>query len=104
MHEAEAALMAGRVNAIVVLRQDFARQLRQPDGAPIQVIVNGVDANTARLILGYVQGVWQNGCSGMRRDAGRSAQGAGADSSSASGSTANCAAATFWCPAWSRSS
>jgi ABC-2 type transport system permease protein len=57
--EAEAALMSGRVSAIVRLRSDFARQLREPGGAPIQVIVNGVDANTGRLILGYVQGVWQ---------------------------------------------
>jgi len=59
MREAEAALMAGRVSAIVHLRSDFARQLGAPDGAPVQVIVNGVDANTARLVEGYVQGVWQ---------------------------------------------
>jgi drug efflux transport system permease protein len=59
LHEAEAALMQRRVDAIVHLRSDFPRQLRQPGGAPVQVIVNGVDANTARLILGYVQGVWQ---------------------------------------------
>ena len=59
LREAEHALMNGRVSAIVHLRGDFAKQLRQPDGAPIQVIVNGVDANTSRLILGYVQGVWQ---------------------------------------------
>jgi len=57
--EAEAALMDQRVSAIVHLRADFARQLREPGGASIQVIVNGVDANTGRLILGYVQGVWQ---------------------------------------------
>jgi ABC-2 type transport system permease protein len=56
--DAEAAMMAGRVNAIVVLRQDFAQRLRGPDGAPIQLIVNGVDANTARIISGYVDGVW----------------------------------------------
>ena len=56
--EAEQAMLAGRVNAIVVLRQDFARQLRRNDGAPIQLIVNGVDANTARIISGYVQGAW----------------------------------------------
>ncbi len=59
LREAEEALLARRVLAIVHLRADFARQLRQRGGAPIQVIVNGVDANTARLILGYVQGVWQ---------------------------------------------
>jgi ABC-2 type transport system permease protein len=55
---AEQAMMAGRVHAIVVLRQDFAKQLRDPDGAPIQLIVNGVDANSARLVSGYVQGAW----------------------------------------------
>jgi len=56
--EAEQALLAGQANAIVVLRQDFARRLRQPGGAPIQLIENGVDANTARIVSGYVQGVW----------------------------------------------
>ena len=58
--EAEQAMMAGRVKAIVVLRRDFASALRQTDGAPIQFIVNGVDANTARIISGYVQGAWGN--------------------------------------------
>ena len=59
LHEAEAALMQRRVDAIVHLQSNFARRLREPGGAPVQVIVNGVDANTARLILGYVLGVWQ---------------------------------------------
>ena len=59
LHEAEEAMKNHRVSGIVHLRADFSRQLRQPDGATIQVIVNGVDANTGRLILGYVQGVWQ---------------------------------------------
>ena len=58
LHQAEAAMMAGHVKAIVVLRQDFARRLRQTDGAPIQLIVNGVDANTGRIISGYVEGAW----------------------------------------------
>jgi ABC-2 type transport system permease protein len=55
---AEQAMMAGNVLAIVVLRQNFAKKLRDPDGAPIQLIVNGVDANSARLVSGYVQGAW----------------------------------------------
>ena len=57
--QAEEALRAMRVNAIVHLQPDFSRRLRRPEGAPIQVIVNGTDANTARLVIGYVQGVWQ---------------------------------------------
>lgn len=56
--EAEQAMMAGRVQAILVLRQDFSRQLRENDGAPVQLIVNGVDANTGRIVSGYVQGAW----------------------------------------------
>ncbi len=57
---AEAALAAHRVEGIVHLRSDFARQLRRSDGAPVQVIVNGVDANTGRIIIGYVEGLWGN--------------------------------------------
>ena len=56
--EAEEALRDRRVSAIVHLQSDFSRRLRRPDGAPIQVIVNGTDANTARLVIGYAQGVW----------------------------------------------
>ena len=57
---AQDALVAGRVNAVVVLRSDFSRRLWSPNGAPIQVIVNGTDANTARIISGYLDGAWQN--------------------------------------------
>jgi ABC-2 type transport system permease protein len=58
--DAEQALREGEIRAIVRLRADFAEQLRRPDGAPIQLIVNGVDANTARLTQGYVEGAWGN--------------------------------------------
>jgi len=58
MPQATQALLEGRVDAIVRLRADFAQRLQRPDGAPIQLIVNGVNANTARLIEGYVQGAW----------------------------------------------
>ncbi|MBE0617396.1 MAG: ABC transporter permease [Proteobacteria bacterium] len=58
LREAEEALRARQVEGIVHLRADFSRQLREPDGAPIQVIVDGVDANNARMVLGYVEGLW----------------------------------------------
>jgi len=58
MPAAERALLAGRVSGIVRLRANFSRQQRQADGAAIQVVVNGVDANTARLVEGYVEGAW----------------------------------------------
>ena len=56
---AEAALRAGEADAFLVLRSDFSRQIRLPQGAPIQLIVNGTDANTARIVSGYVDGAWQ---------------------------------------------
>jgi ABC-2 type transport system permease protein len=58
MHEAIAALNSRRVDAIIHMKQNFSRRVRSPDGAAIQVIVNGIDANNARLVQGYVEGVW----------------------------------------------
>lgn len=60
MAEAERALREGKVNGIVRLPADFPRRLRQPGGTPIQVVVSGVDANTARIVMGYVEGAWGN--------------------------------------------
>jgi len=57
---AEAMLIRGEGDAVVVLRNDFARRIKLPGGAPIQVIVNGSDANTARIVSGYLQGAWGN--------------------------------------------
>ncbi|ADJ28255.1 ABC transporter permease [Nitrosococcus watsonii] len=57
---AEKALLAGEVRGMVVLRENFAKQIHQQAGAPIQVIVDGADANTGRQILGYVRRVWQD--------------------------------------------
>jgi ABC-2 type transport system permease protein len=60
MAEAEQSLLRGDVKGIVRLQADFSRRLRARDAAPIQVVVNGVDANTARLLMGYVEGAWGN--------------------------------------------
>jgi ABC-2 type transport system permease protein len=48
------------VDGIVWLRGDFSRRLLASGDAPVEVILNGVDANQARIIAGYVQGAWQN--------------------------------------------
>lgn len=58
--EAETALTRGEVAGIVNLRANFARELAGAGEAPIQVIVNGVDSNTAHILKGYIQGVWAN--------------------------------------------
>ena len=56
MRDAEAALMERRVDAIIRLRSDFSERLQSTGDAPVQLVLNGVDANTARIISGYVEG------------------------------------------------
>jgi len=56
---AQAALKAHSLDAVLVLPGDFAARLKGDWDAPIQLIVNGVDANTARLMEGYVRGTWE---------------------------------------------
>ncbi len=58
MQEAMTALESGSIEGIIRMKEDFSRQLRSPGGAPIQVIVNGTDANNARLISGYIENSW----------------------------------------------
>jgi len=58
MRGAVEALKYRRADAIVHLRSDFARGGRGAETGPVQVVVNGVDANRARMVAGYVQGVW----------------------------------------------
>ncbi len=57
MAEAERAMRERRASAIVRLRSDFAEK-RLRGSAPIQVVINGTDANTGRLVAGYLEGVW----------------------------------------------
>ena len=59
IQEAEDALKTRQVDGIVWLRNDFTRRLLAGGDAPIGVIVNGVDANQARITSGYIEGVWQ---------------------------------------------
>jgi ABC-2 type transport system permease protein len=53
-------LMAGDIRGIVVLQSDFgARLARAADTAPIEVITDGAEPNTASFVASYVQGVWE---------------------------------------------
>ncbi|MBU6497968.1 MAG: ABC transporter permease [Rhodospirillales bacterium] len=58
IQDAERAMAARDVQGIVWLPGDFARRAESGGNAPIGVIVNGVDANDARIIEGYVQQAW----------------------------------------------
>ena len=56
--DAERAMMRGQVAAILWLRSDFTRLAYGPGSAPIHLVVNGVDANQARIIENYINGTW----------------------------------------------
>ncbi len=99
MPAAEEALMARRVNAIVRLREDFARGFLA-GSAPIQVIVNGTDANSARQVLGYISGAWAKWLEHEADQAGVAAA-VPVQLEQRVWFNASCAAATSWCPAWS---
>ena len=63
LHEAEHLLAQGRVSAILTVPPQFARRA-QAGGATVQLVVSGVDANTARIIEAYVNGVVETWAAG----------------------------------------
>lgn len=56
---ARRAVMARQADGILWLRSNFSRQVRNDQTASVGVLVNGVNANNARILEGYLQGVWQ---------------------------------------------
>ena len=59
--ELERWLIAGDVRGFVVLPSDFSRQLNRPGAtAPVQVVTDGAEPNTANFVAAYVQGAWQS--------------------------------------------
>lgn len=58
--DARRALMQGKVNGIVWLRDNFSRELLSGRDSPVGVWIDGVDANNARILEGYLQGMWQS--------------------------------------------
>lgn len=55
MAQARELMLARKVDGIVRIRPDFARHLNLGD-AEVQVLLNGTDANRARIIQGYARG------------------------------------------------
>lgn len=56
----EPALAAGTIRGILVIPADFTTQLRTPGGvAPVQIITDGSEPNTANFVKNYAQGAWE---------------------------------------------
>jgi ABC-2 type transport system permease protein len=53
-------LRAGEVRGVVLLAPDFSRRLATATvTAPVELITDGAEPNTANFVAAYVQGVWQ---------------------------------------------
>lgn len=53
-------MQAGRIRGLIVVPVDFDKKMaRVGDDAPIQVITDGSEPNTANFVQGYVEGIWQ---------------------------------------------
>jgi ABC-2 type transport system permease protein len=55
--EIDEFINARRIWLALVIPHDFSRHLKSGASAKVQVIVDGTDANTANIIIGYVQAV-----------------------------------------------
>jgi ABC-2 type transport system permease protein len=53
-------MQAGKIRGIVVIPTDFAQNMARAGAtAPVQVITDGSEPNTANFVQGYVEGIWQ---------------------------------------------
>ena len=57
---AEEAVIEGRIAGVVVLAGDFTRAVLAEGGAPVQVLVDGVDGRTGRMLASYVDSAVAN--------------------------------------------
>jgi ABC-2 type transport system permease protein len=56
----EPQLVAGDLHAIIVLPASFSEEAYRRHSAPLQLIVDGADPNTANLVEGYIELLWVN--------------------------------------------
>lgn len=53
-------MQAGKIRGLIVIPVDFAANMARPGAdAPIQVITDGSEPNTANFVQGYAEGIWQ---------------------------------------------
>jgi ABC-2 type transport system permease protein len=64
-------LRAGNVRGMVIVQPDFSAKLQRPAAvAPVQIVTDGAEPNTANFVASYVAGVWQNWVASRAADHG----------------------------------
>ena len=87
LEDAQRMLRDSRIRGIVVIRQDFDAALARHEPAPLQLLMDGAEPNTAQFIYGYAQGLianWQAGQTDQAGQAGRAGQGSGSSGTTTS--------------------
>jgi len=69
-NDAEAAIVNSHVRGLVVIREDFSKQLLSGGKPSIQLITDGVETNTATILENYVLGVIGTWAHHQARDRG----------------------------------
>ncbi len=68
--EIDALLKKGHVRLAVIFGQDFGKKLANEGKAPVQVIADGSDPNTARLMVGYLSAIMMQAEKDLNREKG----------------------------------
>ena len=57
LSDAERHLNSGRSMIVLVIRDDYARDLRRGVAAKVQLLIDGTNSNTATIAMGYASGI-----------------------------------------------
>ncbi len=57
VHEMEAAISRGKLDAGIVVPYEFARDIQRGKPVDVQLLLNAANANTATIAQGYAEGV-----------------------------------------------
>jgi ABC-2 type transport system permease protein len=60
VHDLEAAISRGKLDAGIVVPYEFARELQRGTPVDVQILLNAANANTATIAQGYAEGVIQS--------------------------------------------
>ena len=103
--EIERLVNLNRARAVLVIPEGFGRDLSSGLLTPVQVIIDGDNANTATTVLGYASNLLRTvGAELSPATVVRPSPLRRSRSSRASGTTPSCAARSFWFPASSPTS
>ncbi|MBU0951437.1 MAG: ABC transporter permease [Elusimicrobia bacterium] len=59
VNKADALLNSGKCKVVLVIPLNFSKMLYRGEKASVQILIDGVEANTTSVALGYIQGIMQ---------------------------------------------